>query len=380
MRLNNIRMINSGNFSLANLLLDADSIQLAGRNNKGKTSLLWTLLLLFVVDRKQATHSDYQLKESLHFYFRDPDKSYIIFEGFDERQGYFYMLLKRDGDTIKYYFVKGKFEEEYLIRNDKVLSFQEVLENPLTGIGAPLKDITEILAKTITSKRGEVGFLRLENKTNSKRFSQLYKHLFRVSKNDDDLLKNGILVVLGLQNEQIDFGNEIGHDERAKWNREKKELEGLRKVKAQLDPIKGKRDAFESKKVKLKSEVVKHENIDFRRIIEKTKQDKQLRIKEIQQKADELKSINGKKGVELSNKETSIRTITKLETYLSQANKKLEEALSYGEEGWVKQEIKNAIEKREAVNKILKNLDTVASKEEIETKLKKTETTLNQIK
>jgi hypothetical protein len=249
-------MINSGNFSFANLLLDADSVQLAGRNNKGKTSLLWSLLLLFVVDRKQATHPDYQQKESLHFYFNNPNKSYIIFEGFDEKQGYFYMLLRREADTIKYYFVKKKFEENFLIKDNKVLSFQEVKENPITGIESPLKDISEVLAKVITSKTGDVGFLRLENKTNSKRFSKLYRHLFYAAKNEDDILKNGILVVLGLQNEKLDFGREIGHEERAKWHKEERELKGLRKVeKSFIKTVAQTESDLKQKKTKLEKSI-----------------------------------------------------------------------------------------------------------------------------
>lgn len=380
MRLYNIRMINSGNFSLANLLLDSDSIQLAGRNNRGKTSLLWTLLMLFVVDRKQATHPDYQLKESLHFYFRDPEKSYIVFEGFDEKQGYFYMLLKREDDSIKYYFVKSKFKEEFLINNGEVLSFQEVLENPLTGLSAPLKDISEILAKTITSKRGEVGFLRLANSKNSKRFSELYKHLFRVSKNDTDLLKNGILVVLGIKDEKIDFGNEIGHSERIKWEKEKREIEGLKKVKAQLDAIKEKRNNLEKVKVKVKSEVVKYEHIDFKTIIEKTTQDKQKKYDDIEIINKKLKLLDQQKSMETENKEKSLQTLAQLNLLLSQTTIKYNDALTYGEEVWIRQEIQNATIERDNINTLIKNLDTVTSIEEVEIKLKKAEKKYSQVK
>jgi len=171
MKLTTIRMINSGNYSIANLKLDADSIQIAGRNNKGKTSLLWTLLFLFVVDRKKTTHKDYGSEESLNFYFRNPESSYIIFEGFDENQGYFYMLLKRDGKNVKYYFVKKEFKEEFLIEeNGQIKKFTKVMENPNTGLGKPLKDVSEILAKVITSRKNEVGFLRLEKDISSRRF------------------------------------------------------------------------------------------------------------------------------------------------------------------------------------------------------------------
>jgi len=368
-KLNNIRMINSGNFSTANLLLDANSIQLAGRNNRGKTSLLWTLLFLFVVDRKKANHPDYQLKESLHFYFNKPEKSYIVFEGFDEKQGYFYMLLKRDDDTIKYYFVKRRFKEEFLIKNGEVLSFHEVLENPQTGIGTPLRDVTEILAKTITSKKGEVGFLRLEKNINSKRFSELYKHLFNIGKNDDNILKNGILVVLGLKDEKIDFGNEIGHSERTKWEREKREIEGLKKVKERLDFIKDKRNIYEASRVKLKVELIKYELINFDQVLQNIEKESSQFSNDIESKNNELIKIEENKDIKNTKHLECIKLIATKETLLSQSLKNLKEAESYGEEIWLKQEILNATTEREKLNKILQNLQNVKSKEEIEIKL-----------
>ena len=218
MKLTTIRMINSGNYSIANLKLDADSIQIAGRNNKGKTSLLWTLLFLFVVDRKKTTHKDYGSVESLNFYFKNSESSYIVFEGFAEEQGYFYMLLKKDGQNVKYYFVKQEFKEEFLIKeNGQVKKFTEVIGNPHTGLGKPLKDISEILAKVITSKKNEVGFLRLQKNISSKRFGDLYKHLFEIGSTSNDILKDGILVSLGLTNEKIDFAKEIGREDISMW-------------------------------------------------------------------------------------------------------------------------------------------------------------------
>lgn len=378
MRLHSIRMINSGNFSFANLLLDADSIQLAGRNNKGKTSLLWSLLLLFVVDRKQATHPDYQQKESLHFYFNNPNKSYIVFEGYDEKQGYFYMLLRREADTIKYYFVKKKFEENFLIQDNQVLSFQEVKENPLTGIESPLKDISEILAKVITSKAGDVGFLRLENKTNSKRFSKLYRHLFYATKNEDDILKNGILVVLGLQDEKLDFGKELGHEERAKWAKEEKELRGLRKVKSQLEPLKEKRNAIEAAKVALKSILVQYEDIDFKNIIEKAKTDKILKEAEMRAMREDAKAVQTLIEEEVEKKESSIKTVAQTESNLTQKKAKLENAILYGDIAWVKQELVNATKNSDSIKIILDGLSAVSSKEEIDKKLKKTQRELDE--
>ena len=255
-------MINSGNYSIANLKLDSNSVQIAGRNNKGKTSLLWTLLFLFVVDRKKTTHKDYGSEESLVFYFKNTESSYIIFEGFAHKQGYFYMLLKREKNKIKYYFVEKQFKEEFLIsQNGEVKKFTKVLENPNTGLGKPLKDISAILARVITSKQNEVGFLRLEKNISSKRFGELYKHLFEIGSTSNDILKDGILVSLGLTNEKIDFAKEIGNEQMAKWRREFMEIASLKIANQKYKKIKEQKRIYEDGKVKLKSLSINYDEL-----------------------------------------------------------------------------------------------------------------------
>ena len=373
MKLTTIRMINSGNYSIANLKLDADSIQIAGRNNKGKTSLLWTLLFLFVVDRKKTTHKDYGSKESLHFYFRKPESSYIVFEGFDNSQGYFYMLLKRDGNSIKYYFVKKEFKEEFLIDSTgQIKKFTNVLENPNTGLGKPLKDVSEILAKVITSKRDEVGFLRLEKTlSSSRRFGELYKHLFEVGSTSNDILKEGILVSLGLTNEKIDFAREIGYEDMAKWRREFKEIADLKVANQKYEEIKEKKRVYESAKVQLKSLAIAYEEIDFddsMKLIEskKIELNDKLDIDRIElEKKDEV--LN-----ELNIKVQDVNTNKKLKEYKQSETKlKIKLAESYGDRRWIAQELINTETDKSQLEQILQKIEVVKSKDEIIKKLER---------
>ncbi len=371
MKLTTIRMINSGNYSIANLQLDASSIQIAGRNNKGKTSLLWTLLFLFVVDRKKTTHKDYGSEESLKFYFKNQKSSYIIFEGFDEKQGYFYMLLKRDGSKIKYYFVKKQFKTEFLIsENNQVKEFTEVLENPNTGLEKPLKDISAILARVITSKKDEVGFLRLEDNISSKRFGELYKHLFEIGNNSSDILKDGILVSFGLTNEKIDFAKEIGNEQIAKWKREFIEITNLKVANQKYGEIKEKKRIYENKKVKLRSLAIAYEEIDFDASMKVIETKKIELTTELNDENIELGEKDKKLGGIRRDKETANRDKGIKEFEQTKITKEIELINSYMQKNWIEQEIRNIEDNKSKLEQVLQKMDVVKSKKEAENKLK----------
>ena len=376
MKLNSITMINSGNFSFAHLKLDAKSIQLSGRNNKGKTSLLWTLPLLFVVDRKQATHPNYTPKESLNFYFKSPDRSYIIFEGYDEKQGYFYMLLRREGDSVKYYFVKKQFDRSMFMEYDDieqsytVLPFSRVLENPATGIGAPLKDHREVLAKAISSRKGEVAFLRLANGSKSEQFSNLYKHLFR-SSGDDEILKNGILIVNKLKEEVLSMKDELPSSELAEWQREQEEIDTLKEVQEDLAELKAKRNILEEKKVALIAGLSAFGDIDFNQVRQSVNTEHETYQGEIQKLRQTVDS--------LEQEETDIRRkISNLDGQkgavsdkIKMLQKKIHAIEEYPDATWLKQALLNLEQKYADVLMLIRSIDTTMSIGEIDKKLQK---------
>ncbi len=367
-------MINSGNFSFAHLTLDANSIQLSGRNNRGKTSLLWTLPLLFVVDRKQATHPKHTPKESLNFYFRNQDKSYIIFEGYDEKQGYFYMLLRREGDSVKYHFVKKKFDRSMFMEYDDrtqtytVLPFSRVLENPATGIGAPLKDHREVLSRAITSKKGEVAFLRLAHQSKSRQFSDLYKHLFR-SGGDSQILKNGILIVNGLQEEALSMRDELSPSELAEWRREQEEIDTLKEIREDLADLKEKRNVLESKRAALISSLSEFGKIDFNKVRQSVNAEhetyKKL-ISELDATMDSLKeeekSVRGRISG-LDEQRGSLRS------KIEQLQQNIETIEGYQDKAWLEQALRNLEKEKDEVRDLIRNIDTVASIGEVERKL-----------
>ncbi len=378
MKLTNIRLYNSGQFVYANLALDADSIQIAGRNNRGKTSLLWTLLFLFVVDRKQTTHPDYGTKESLYFYFPG-ETSYIVFEGFDERQGYFYLLLRRDQLSVKYHFAHKQFREEFLLKNKKILPFERVLENPACGLGPSFSTVSEVISRVVSSRKGETAFLRTKG-VGPRSFSSLYKFLFLSHKNDPDLLKNGMLVSQGLQDEILDFGAAIPSSEREKWEREKREIKQMKSAREHFKILLEYRQKMLEDEADVRRVFTPFFKIDFDGSIpgfrttllqiEESVAAKRKEVEEIGERIAKLRSEGGEIQREIGKKQYNIDSLSG----------KLETARSYGEEGWLKQELLNAESERDRISVLLRDISEMPEVGVVEKRIRRLESETRNIR
>src|SRR6266404_7704565 len=71
-------LINSGPYIYAEVEL-AGSIQIVGRNNTGKTTLINTLQFLYIDDRRHMDFGSYTSEQTREFYFPN-QYSYILFE------------------------------------------------------------------------------------------------------------------------------------------------------------------------------------------------------------------------------------------------------------------------------------------------------------
>jgi ABC-type polar amino acid transport system ATPase subunit len=75
--------INTATYVNAEMRLDdCDSFSLSGPNNVGKSTLIYTLNFLFVVDGSKMSFSGQRRgdKETIHHYFPTHNQSYILFE------------------------------------------------------------------------------------------------------------------------------------------------------------------------------------------------------------------------------------------------------------------------------------------------------------
>lgn len=195
--LNKIALLNSATYSKAEIKLDTSSIQLLGGNNAGKTSLVSSLLFLFVIDRKKMKfEKNHSVKESTEYYFPQQNRSYIFFEGFHKDYGYFYMMLIRNSkNRIEYYLNKQKLDLDNFLQNGRLMSFDEVMQNPKCGIFERLKDNREIVSFVFQKKSSEMGFLHINKNINETQFQNIYNYIFNLSSLDGKSLKTGILIL-----------------------------------------------------------------------------------------------------------------------------------------------------------------------------------------
>jgi ABC-type sugar transport system ATPase subunit len=132
--LNKIILINTKVYQKAEINIgDCDSLQLVGPNNVGKSTLIYALNFLFIIDGNKMTFSGQRRgdKETLHHYFPSPNQSYIMFEIF--KKTYYTILVKRDTESnLEYYKIDQAYNKDFFIDVDsKLLKFEEVKENLL---------------------------------------------------------------------------------------------------------------------------------------------------------------------------------------------------------------------------------------------------------
>jgi ABC-type polar amino acid transport system ATPase subunit len=96
-------ILNSGVYGKASIRLDdCNSIQLVGPNNIGKSTLIYALNFLFIIDGKKMSFSgNRNEKDTLHHYFPNQSNSYLLFEIFKQR--YYCILIKRGEDGLEYF-------------------------------------------------------------------------------------------------------------------------------------------------------------------------------------------------------------------------------------------------------------------------------------
>ena len=103
--LHRVAVLNSKVYGKAEIKMDdCDSLQLVGPNNIGKSTLIYALNFLFIIDGNKMSFSGQRKgdKETIHHYFPTPNQSYIIFEIFNliffmaESTTYIFIFLKKN--------------------------------------------------------------------------------------------------------------------------------------------------------------------------------------------------------------------------------------------------------------------------------------------
>jgi len=241
--LTSLTILNSKVYGKAEIKLnDCDSLQLVGPNNIGKSTLIYALNFLFIIDGNKMTFSGQRRgdKETLHHYFPNPNQSYIVFEIF--KKSYYCILVKRNGDSeLEYYRFNSEYKEHFFVDGSKkLLKFDEVQE-ALAKDGIvlePFKDKREVFNTVYQRGRRNNGVVWLDDNVKteglSNNFSRIYRYLINTKLITNKNLKEALIVADNRENETLNFSQ-----------KNKKDIVDLRKINNEIRNLKSVKNEFD---------------------------------------------------------------------------------------------------------------------------------------
>ena len=241
--LTSLTIINSKVYGKAEIRFnDCDSLQLVGPNNIGKSTLIYALNFLFIIDGNKMTFSGNRRgdKETIHHYFPNPNQSYIVFEVF--KKAYYCILLKRDSEgNLEYYKYQSDYKESHYVDAEKrLMKFDEVQAN-LASEGITLeafKDKREVFNFVYQRGRRNNGVVWLDDNVKSdglsNNFSKIYRYLINTKLITNKNLKEALIIADNRENESLNFSQ-----------KNKKDIYDLRKINNEIRNLKSVKNEFD---------------------------------------------------------------------------------------------------------------------------------------
>lgn len=243
--LTRISLINSKGYGKAEMKLDnCDSLQLVGPNNIGKSTLIYALNFLFVVDGQKMSFSGQRKgdKETIHHYFPTHNKSFLVFE--INKLGYYCILVKRNTDgELEYYKIDSEYNEDYFFETEgthqRLLNFDEtigkLLERGIVHSKFATKSDVFNLVYHRGTKNNAVVWLEDTVKADglSNNFSKVYRYLINSKLITNKTLKESLIIADNRENEGLNFSQ-----------KNKKDITDLLRINEEIKSIKSVRPDF----------------------------------------------------------------------------------------------------------------------------------------
>lgn len=242
--LRKIAVLNSKTYGKAELKLDdCDSLQIVGPNNIGKSTIIYALNFLFIVDGQKMTFSGQRKgdKETIHHYFPTPNQSYIIFEIF--KKDFYCVLVKRNTEgELEYYKYDAQYTEDMFYVKDKetgiqrLLKFDEFQEN-LAAQGLELyqfRNKSEVFNTVYQRGTRNQAAVWLEDSVKadglSNNFSKVYRYLINSKLINNKTLKESLIIADNRENETLNFSQKNKRDivDLLKLNEDIKNIKGMK--------------------------------------------------------------------------------------------------------------------------------------------------------
>ncbi|MGM0609035.1 MAG: hypothetical protein ACQESP_11510, partial [Candidatus Muiribacteriota bacterium] len=215
-----------------------DSIQLVGPNNVGKSSLIYSLNYLYIINENIMSFSGNRSggKITNSHYFNHFNQSFLIFEVFKKR---YYMILVRKNinGTVNYYKIDRNYQDEFFIekteQGQKIKSFNEIEKDfSVSGINFEKFNEKQAFFNFVYQKGGNNnGVVWINEKVSKKRnlsntFSNIYKYLISPELIDNKALKESLIIADNKETLKADFSKKYKHN-----------LDRLYKIKNEIDHI-----------------------------------------------------------------------------------------------------------------------------------------------
>jgi hypothetical protein len=243
--LKRLLIFNSDIYSKADIELDnCNSLQIVGPNNIGKSTLIYALNFLYIIDGNQMTFSGNRVgdKATINHYFPSINSSYIIFEVFKNR--YYSILVKKNPEgSLEYYKIDSEYKEELYFsetaKGQKIRKFDSVLSE-LTTNGIEYKKFSnrrEVFNFVYQKGKRNNGVVWLnQNVTQdgrglSNNFSKIYKYLINSKLITNDSLKESLIIADNKENESVSFSKKNQKDIQTllKHNRDIKVIKSIQR-------------------------------------------------------------------------------------------------------------------------------------------------------
>jgi len=238
--------INTATYVNAEMRLDdCDSLQLVGPNNVGKSTLIYTLNFLFIVDGSKMSFSGQRRgdKETIHHYFPTHNQSYILFEV--NKGNPYCILVKRDSEgELEYYRIQGEYDHENFFKKDgaqqRIRRWDEV-EDILKSEGKEpylYKSKSEVFNAVYQRGRKSDAVVWLEENVRtdglSNNFSKVYRYLINSKLITNKTLKESLIIADNREHEGINFSQ-----------KNKKDITDLLRINEEIRVIKNIQKDFE---------------------------------------------------------------------------------------------------------------------------------------
>ena len=219
-------ILNSDIYSKADIELDnCNSLQIVGPNNIGKSTLIYALNFLFIIDGREMTFSGNRTgdKTTFNHYFPSINSSFIIFEIFKNR--YYSILVKKNAEgNLDYYKIDSEYKEELYFmetaNGQKIRKFDSLLSEFATnGIEhskfSNRRDVFNFVYQKGKRNNGVVWLNQSVNQDGrgiSNNFSKIYKYLINSKLINNDSLKESLIIADNKENESVSFSKKNQKD------------------------------------------------------------------------------------------------------------------------------------------------------------------------